>query len=454
MTDIETTRTALALNRSNADALLEQSLASAAASPHVYTRLDAASARQQLQQLQSRTGGHAERLPLAGLAVTVKDLFDVAGQVTTAGSRLLGPDGIGAPPATADGPAVARLRQAGGVLIGRTNMSEFAFSGVGINPHFGTPANPADRVVDRVPGGSSSGAAVSVADGSAWVGLGSDTGGSLRIPAALCGIVGYKSTARLVPAQGAFPLSTTLDTVGALTRSVRDAVRVHEILAQRTVVKSSAPLGHVRLAVVRHTLLDGLDATVSRAFERALQTLSAQGARIQEIELPALGEIPAQLPKGTIAAAECHALHRGWIAQHADWYDPRVLARIHRGETMLAADYVDLLNWRTDWMRRVEQALAGFDAAISPTVPMVAPPIADLAPGAPRDDAFFHVNGLLLRNTSVMNLLDGCAISLPCHDPSLGELPVGLMLWHGALHDDAVLHVALHAEQALARAAT
>ncbi len=453
MTDIETTRGALAQDRTTAGALLEQSLARAAASQHVYTRLDAAGAREQLQRLQSR-GEPVDRLPLAGLAITVKDLFDVAGQVTTAGSRLLGPDGIDAPPATADGPAVARLRQAGGVLFGRTNMSEFAFSGVGINPHFGTPANPADPIVARVPGGSSSGAAVSVADGSAWVGLGSDTGGSIRIPAALCGIVGFKSTARLVPTEGAFPLSTTLDTVGALTRSVRDAIRVHEILAQRTVVKSSVPLAHVRLAVVRHTLLDDLDATVSRAFERALRTLSTQGARIEEIELPALGEIPAQLPKGTLTAAECHAIHRGWIAQHPDWYDPRVLARIRRGETMLAADYVDLLNWRADWMRRVEQALAGFDAAVSPTVPMVAPPIADLAPGASRDEAFFRANGLLLRNTSVMNLLDGCAISLPCHDPSLGELPVGLMLWHGALHDDAVLHAALHAEQALARAVT
>jgi aspartyl-tRNA(Asn)/glutamyl-tRNA(Gln) amidotransferase subunit A len=383
--------------------------------------------------------------PLAGLPVSVKDLFDVEGLVTAAGSLAL----ANAPPALADCPTVARLRAAGGGVMGRTHMVEFAFSGVGVNPHFGTPANPADPATPRVPGGSSSGAAVSVATGAAFVGLGSDTGGSLRIPAALCGIVGFKPTARTVPLQGAVPLSHTLDTVGALTRSVRDAALVHEILSAGTVTRSTAALRNYRFAVARSSMLDGLDATVARAFERSLNTLSAAGAQITEIALQEIADLGQIQSKGGFSAPEALAWHRArglWPARR-DGYDPRVAQRIAAAEGMSAADYIALQTARQSWMARTENALQGFDAVLSPTVPIVAPPIADVAPGPERDAEFFRVNALLLRNTSVVNLLDGCALSLPCHAPD--ELPVGLMVWAGTMRDDSVLSAALQIEAAL-----
>jgi len=379
-------------------------------------------------------------LPLAGIPVSVKDLFDVAGQPTKAGSIALAQ----AAPAEADCPAVARLRAAGAALVGRTNMVEFAFSGVGINPHYGTPVNPADPATARIPGGSSSGAAVSVATGAAMVGLGSDTGGSIRIPAALCGIVGFKNTARLVPSAGALPLSTSLDTVCALTRSVRDAVTVHEVLAARKVNLAGKPLSACRLAVARTQMQDALDATVAQAFERSLQVLRQAGAHIEEIALDEIADLAAINATGGLSAAESYAWHRKLIAEHQADYDPRVALRILRGASMSAADYIDLLAARKAWISRMEARLDGFDAVLSPTVPIVAPPIASVVAD---DTEFFRVNGLLLRNTSVVNMLDGCAISLPCHTP--GQLPVGLMLWHAALHDDAVLDLALQVEAAL-----
>ena len=383
--------------------------------------------------------------PLAGLAVSVKDLFDVAGQVSAAGSRVL----ADAPPAAQDSPAVARLRSAGAALIGRTNMTEFAFSGVGINPHHGTPANPADAAVPRIPGGSSSGAAVSVATGAAFIGLGSDTGGSIRIPAALCGIVGFKNTARLTPRDGAVPLSTTLDTVCAMTRSVRDAILAHELLAARTVTRGCVPLAGYRLAVARANMLDGLDPVVARAFDRSLKALRDAGAHVQEIPLAEIRELGSIQATGGFSAAESYAWHRNLLARKADGYDPRVRARIERGAGMKAHEYIELIHAQRDWTARVETALRGFDAVLSPTVPIVAPPIAQVAPGADRDEEFFRINTLLLRNPSVVNMLDGCAISIPCHVP--GELPCGLMIWHSAMRDDTVLNIALQAESALSR---
>ncbi|MES2978201.1 MAG: amidase [Pseudomonadota bacterium] len=379
---------------------------------------------------------------LAGLPVSIKDLFDVAGERTAAGSTVL----ADAPPALHDCPAVARLRQAGGLIAGRTNMVEFAFSGVGINPHFGTPVNPADPVTPRIPGGSSSGAAVSVATGAAFIGLGSDTGGSIRIPAALCGLVGFKNTARWVPRDGAIPLSTTLDTVCALTRSVRDAVTAHEVLAGRRVSLAARPLASLRLAVPRGVMLEGLDATVGQSFETSLRTLRAAGTQIEEIDLPELDELAGINATGGLSAAESYAWHRNLIRDHQGEYDHRVALRILRGATMSAADYIELLRARADWVLRMGVRLAPFDAVICPTVPFVAPPISALL----EDDEFFRINGLLLRNPSIVNMLDGCAISLPCHSPD--QLPAGLMLWHGALHDDALLDMSLQVEAALAKA--
>jgi Asp-tRNA(Asn)/Glu-tRNA(Gln) amidotransferase A subunit family amidase len=286
-----------------------------------------------------------------------------------------------------------------------------------------------------------------VAGGAAWAALGSDTGGSIRIPAALQGLVGFKSTARLVPTAGAVPLSTTLDTVSAITRSVRDAVAIHEVLAARPVALERRPLAALRLAVASRVVLDGLDEAVAGAFRRALSTLSAAGARIEEVPVAPLGDVASINASGGFAAAESWAFHRRWLAERRVEYDPRVAVRIVRGEAMSAADYIDLVTARRNWIARMEQALDGFDAVLSPTVPVVAPP---LAPLMADDDAFFAVNGLLLRNPSIVNLLDGCALSLPCHRD--GELPVGLMVWSTAHRDDALLDACMQIESALARA--
>jgi Asp-tRNA(Asn)/Glu-tRNA(Gln) amidotransferase A subunit family amidase len=381
--------------------------------------------------------------PLAGWPVSIKDLFDEAGAVTRAGSVALAE----APPASADAPAVARLRAAGALVVGRTNMTEFAFSGVGVNPHFGTPANPCDPATPRIPGGSSSGAAVSVAAGAARLGLGSDTGGSIRIPAALCGLVGFKNTARLVPTAGAFPLSTTLDTACALTRDVEDAIVAHEVLAARRVQRDARPLSAYRLAVATTQMLDSADATVARAFERTLARLRQAGARIEEVPLAQIRDLGTIQATGGFAAAESYWIHRQLLQQHGERYDPRVRTRIERGLNMKAWEYVELRHARRAWIAAVEQGLDGFDAVLSPTVPMVAPPIAQVDAGSERDEAFFRTNALLLRNPSVVNMLDGCAISVPCH--TAGELPVGLMLWHGALRDDTILNLALRVESLL-----
>lgn len=403
---------------------------------HAFIHADFAAARQQAAA--SPAGS-----PLAGLAVSVKDLFDVAGQTTSAGSLVLRQ----APAAKQDSAAVARLRAAGAAFIGRTNMSEFAFSGVGVNPHHGTPANPAYTDQPRIPGGSSSGGAVSVATGAAFIGLGSDTGGSIRIPAALQGLVGFKNTARLVPTDGALPLSTTLDTVCAITRSVRDAILAHEILSARVVPRAHRPLSDCRFAVPRTLMLDDLETPVARAFDHALRALRAQGARVEEIGLPELSELAQINATGGFSAAESYTWHRQLLATQGTHYDPRVKLRMERGAGMSAWQYIELVQARRDWITRMTRAIEGYDALLSPTVPLLAPSIASLAPGAQRDDAFFRVNGLLLRNPSVVNMLDGCAITLPCHAP--GEAPVGLMLWHGPLRDDGLLNLALQLEPLL-----
>ncbi|MET0334557.1 MAG: amidase [Rhizobacter sp.] len=412
------------------------------ANAHTYLKRFDAQASATATNVDAQRAAGAPLPALAGLAISVKALFDVQGQTTTAASRVLAE----AAPAKADCPAVARLRAAGAALTGHTNMTEFAFSGVGMNPHYGTPANAGAGADDppRIPGGSTSGGAVSVATGAAWAALGSDTGGSIRIPAALQGLVGFKNTARLTPTEGAIPLSTTLDTACAITRSVRDAVLLHEVLAARRVVLVNSAVSTLRLAVPQ-ALLEGLDATVARSFERALATMRRAGARIDDIALPELGELSAINATGGFSAAEAWAWHQQLLTDHQADYDPRVALRIRRGETMSAADYITLTRARTDWIARMTTTTRRYDALLSPTVPIVAPTIASLA----SDDAFFATNGLLLRNPSVVNMLDGCALSMPCH--AAGDLPVGLMMWSHALQDDTVLDVSLAIEAALAK---
>jgi amidase/aspartyl-tRNA(Asn)/glutamyl-tRNA(Gln) amidotransferase subunit A len=380
--------------------------------------------------------------PLAGMPVSVKDLFDVAGQPTTAGSLTL----ENALPAKADSAAVARLRAAGAALVGHTNMTEFAYSGVGINPHFGTPVNPATRDLDprpRIPGGSTSGGAVSVASGAAVAALGSDTGGSIRIPAALQGLVGFKNTQRLTPLAGAIPLSTALDTACAMTRNVGDAALMHAVLAGTRRVTTPATLRGLRLAIPTTLMLNDLEPAVARAFERALVCLRDSGATVDEIDLSALAE-PASVESWRLASAQAWTFHRHRLPAQGELFDPRVAARIRRGGMVDVADYIDLLGWRQDWSARVGSAMAGYGAMLSPTVPVVAPL---LDPLIESDERFFATNAALLRNPAVVNLLDGCALSLPCQRH--GEFPVGLMVWADALADDRVLAIALAIEDVL-----
>lgn len=444
--DLTAARVAILTARNSAAECLHTSLLAArdVRSRHAFLDLFEATATAEARAVDAlyRAGGPLP--PLAGLAVSIKGLFDVQGHVTTAASKLLADTA----PASLDCPAVHRLRRAGAALIGHTNLSEFAFSGVGINPHHGTPLNPAAATLGsepRIPGGSTSGGAVSVAAGAAWAALGSDTGGSIRIPAALQGLVGFKNTARLTPTEGAIPLSTTLDTACAITRSVRDAVLLHAILADRAVQLPQRPLHTLRLAIPQTLMLDALEPEVAAAFDRAVQALQRAGARVEAVALPELGEVATINVGGGFSPVEAWAWHRGFLATREAEYDPRVAQRIRRGEGMSGADYIDLMHARRDWMARMHQSLRHYDAMLSPTLPLRAPP---LAPLLHSDEAFFAVNARLLRNPSVINLLDGCALSLPCHAP--GELPVGLMVWHGALQDDAVLDASLAIEAALA----
>ena len=444
--DLSTAHEQVLAGRARAAALMAQSIAAceapANAKAFLRTRFDLA--RATAAGVDAAFARGAPLPPLAGLGLSIKDLFDVHGEVSAAGSIVLGD----APPAAADCPAVARLRRAGAAFVGRTNMSEFAFSAVGINPHHGTPANAATARLDatpRIPGGSTSGGAVSVASDAAWAALGSDTGGSIRIPAALHGLVGFKNTARLTPTAGTVPLSTTLDTVCAITRSVRDAALLHAILADEPLALRSVPSRGLRLAVPRGFMLEDLDTPVAKAFGRSLTALSRAGARVEEIDVPALGEVAGIMAGGGFAPVEAWAWHRERIAREELRYDPRVAMRIRRGERMSAAEYIELVARRAAWIAAMHEQIRGYDAILSPTVPMIAPP---LAPLLADDAAFFAINAKLLRNPSVVNLLDGCAISLPCH--AEGEMPVGLMLWSSALNDATVLDTAGAVEAVLA----
>jgi aspartyl-tRNA(Asn)/glutamyl-tRNA(Gln) amidotransferase subunit A len=357
--------------------------------------------------------------PYAGIPVSIKDLFDIKGQVTRAGSRALDDS----PPAEADAPVVARLRRAGFVVIGRTNMTEFAYSGIGINPHYGTPKGAWQRSVGHVPGGSSSGAAVSVVDGMAHGALGTDTGGSCRIPAAYNGIVGFKPTQRRVPLEGGVPLSFTLDSFGPLARTAQCCAVLDAVLANEAPVPlQPRPIKGMRLAVPTTVALDELDDAVARTFERALQTLSREGALIERIEVPEFLDVGVMQAKGGFAAAESYAWHRYLVVSKGDVYDPRVSSRILRGEAISAAEYIDLLNARKSLIARATVRLAPYDALVLPTTPNTPPRIADLAD----DKAFAKANLLSLRNCTLINMINGCAISLPCHRE--GEVPVGLML--------------------------
>jgi aspartyl-tRNA(Asn)/glutamyl-tRNA(Gln) amidotransferase subunit A len=376
--------------------------------------------------------------PLAGLPVSIKDLFDVAGEQTRAGSIALDD----ASPAAADAPIVARLRAAGAVLVGRTNMTEFAFSGVGINPHYGTPGNPHDRSL--IPGGSSSGAAVSVGDGQAIVAIGTDTGGSVRIPAALCGITGFKPTQSRVPRDGCTPLSTSLDSIGPLANSIACCAIAHAVMAgEAPLVPPALPVAGMRLAVPQSFVLEGCAFEVTDAFADACTALSLAGARLVDAPFAEFNEYTPINAAGGLAPIEAWAWHKPLIARRGNDYDPRVRGRIERAADMSAVDYIAVLAARAELIARVEAAAAPYDALIMPTVAITAPPISAFE----RDDDYRRLNALILRNTSLINFLDGCAATVPIQKP--GAAPVGLMIAGQRGQDRHILAVSRGIEEAL-----
>ena len=373
-----------------------------------------------------------------GAILTVKDLFDVMGEPTRAGSRIE----ANAARAANDAPIVRRLRTAGAVIVAKTNMSEFAFSGVGMNPHHGTPGNPADRT--RVPGGSSSGAAVAAADHMCDIAIGTDTGGSCRIPAALCGIVGYKPSKQRVPTDGAFPLSYTLDSIGPLARTVADCARTDAVIAAEDYAPlKPAPVAGLRLGVPAGLLTTEWDNTVGTRFGAARKKLAGAGVRITDEAMPLVDEMQNVNAKGGLAPAEAFSIHRERLAKRADEFDPNVRVRIERGGNVTAADYVDMMQARARLVRAMDAQLSSFDAWMIPTTAIVAPTIAEM-----QDTRTFNFkNMLLLRNTMTWNFFDNCAISIPI--PGSG-LPVGLMLVARNGHDRRLFEVAAGIERLFA----
>ncbi len=435
----------LAAGRSSSRALVEQALARigepGGEGSRAFLKVYADSARADADAADRLRKAGVRRSAVDGLPVALKDLYDVAGEVTRAGSRIL----ENQPPAKEDAKAVARLRAAGAVFIGRTNMVEFAFGGVGLNPHYGTPKNPFDRKAGRVPGGSSSGAAVAQADGMCVMALGSDTRGSVRGPAALCGLVGWKPTAARVPREGAFPLSFTLDSVGPLANSVACAAAYDAVLAGESGKEIRLETNGLRLLLPRSSALDDLDKEVEAAFENALRRLSKAGAAITERPVAAFDRQAEYFKAGGYAGAEAYHIHRA-NEERIGEYDPRVGKRVLLGKSLSASDYLVLGELRAAFIQEVEALAAPFDAIVMPTVPCIAPTIAQAGAS---DEDYFRWNALILRNNGLINFLDGCAASVPCHEP--GGAPVGFMVCGTAGSDRHTLAAAAAIERALSR---
>lgn len=400
-------------------------------------------ARRQARDADRRRAAGQPLSALDGVPVSVKDLFDVAGEATRGGSRAL----AHAPAAQRHAAVVQRLLEAGAVVIGKTNMTEFAYSGLGINPHYGTPANPWRRQERRIPGGSSSGAAVAVSDGMGFGAIGSDTGGSVRIPAAFCGLTGYKPSASRIDMAGVQPLSPSLDSVGVIAHGLEDCIALDALIAQQPLQPLARPLAQARFALPQTLALDDLDEAVSTAFQRALRQLRQAGAQIDALPCDEFAELAAINASGGFTALESWQWHQTLIAEQAAAYDPRVLSRIRRGAALGDEDGNRLREQRRDWQRRVTASLQGYHALLMPSVPFVAPTIAELE----ADEAlYFRINGAALRNPSIINFLDGCAVSLPIQPP--GEAPVGLMVAGLTQQDEALLGWALSIERCLAGA--
>ena len=380
---------------------------------------------------------------LAGIPISIKDLFDEAGVTTLGGSKVL----VGTPAATRDSSVVARLKKADAVIIGRTNLVEFAYSGLGINPHYGTPKNAFDRATGRIPGGSSSGAAVSVTDGMAAGAIGTDTGGSIRIPAALNGLVGFKPTARRVPLDGVLPLAFTLDSAGPIAKTVADCALLDQVLAaEADGVPAPANLRDLRFAVPKTVFQDDLSPAVTDVFKAALVRLSTAGATVVELPMAEFAQAAAVNPRGALTSAEAYSWHRQWMKDGADKYDPRVLVRMRPAETMTAASYIELIKLREKFISTINAAASGYDAMLMPTTPDTAPTIAEASKD---DETYFRLNLRMLRNPAIVNLFDGCALSVPCHEP--GAAPVGMMIAGTQNTDRKILAIGLAVEEVVSK---
>jgi aspartyl-tRNA(Asn)/glutamyl-tRNA(Gln) amidotransferase subunit A len=405
----------------------------------VYTKLYKQEARLAADAADARRKAGISLGPLDGRIVSIKDLFDVAGETTLAGSVILRDTA----PAIADAPIVARLRRAGAVITGKTNMSEFAFSGIGINPHYGTPGCAADP--DRIPGGSSSGAGVGVGEGTAEIAIGTDTGGSVRIPASLNGCVGFKPTARRVPKEGAYPLSYALDSIGPLARNVADCAATDAIMAGAE-PRPLAPMdvAGLRIGVPRGRLFTQTEEMVASAFEDNLARLERAGARIVDIDiedlLEAMGGLMADAPLVAIEAAAVHADHMGFDDK---LFDPLVITRIRMGATMPAAGYIRLMRARDELIARMDARLAAWDVVALPATATSALPIAELEADF---DRYMKANVLMLRNTTWGNQFDLTGISLPMQGLAR---PAGMMFVTRNGHDRRLLNVAAGIEPVL-----
>lgn len=397
-------------------------------------------ARRQAREADAELQEGRDRGPLHGVPISIKDLFDIRGTATTAASRVRNGH-----LATEDAAAIARLRHAGAVIIGKTNLHEFAFGTTNEDSAFGPARNPHDPA--RSPGGSSGGSAASLVAGMALATLGTDTGGSIRIPAAACGTVGLKPTYGEIPTEGVVPLSRTLDHVGPLTTTVTDAWHVYHALRGGTIVRAleGAAPSDLCLAVPRSYFCDLLDDEVRRTFESALDALRQAGAVLTDVRIPSAKFIaPVYLH---IVLGDAAAFHARALETMPDRYTVPVRQRLEMARYVLAEDYVRALAGRDVLQREVDAALSGHDALLLPTLPIPAPPIGanSVLVGASKES----VRNVMLRLTQLFNLTGHPAISLPCGRTSAG-LPCGLQLAGTRNQTSALLHVARTVEQTLA----
>jgi aspartyl-tRNA(Asn)/glutamyl-tRNA(Gln) amidotransferase subunit A len=387
--------------------------------------------------------------PLAGIPIALKDLFNLRNEITLAGSVVRRHD---ARPEAADADVVAPLRDAGLLFLGRTNMSEFAFSGIGKNPHYGTPLSIWDRATGRLPGGSSSGSAVAVAEGIVPAALGSDTAGSCRIPAAFNGVVGVKPSHGRMSLAGIYPLSPTLDAPGPLAVDVDSCFILDQLMCGHHAAGGPLPalaageLAGLRLVVPRSRVMEDLDSEVESAFARALQRLATAGARIEEAPMPLLDACDDMFVERPLVVYEVWQHHREMLEQYLDEYDPFVGLRMSAGAAIDEGEQQARYHARARLVEAFarEYANLGADALLYPTVACIPPALAE----TDDEDNARRVNLRCLRNTATVNYFDGCAISLPCHDD--GEAPVGLMLASANGEDERLYRIAAAAERALA----